>query len=98
MLLEAATFGAINVLLPLRLSGLGASGAAIGLTFVLASALSASLSTVIGHVTDRRGPYLPLIGGLLIGAPLVALLVVPHAALPLAVLMIITFGGPLTSA
>jgi predicted MFS family arabinose efflux permease len=96
VLLEAATFGAINVLLPLRLSGFGASGVAIGLTFVLASALSASLSTAIGHVTDRRGPYLPLISGLLIGAPLVALLVVPHAALPLAVLMIITFGGPLT--
>jgi predicted MFS family arabinose efflux permease len=96
VLLEAATFGAVNVLLPLRLSHFGASGLAIGLTFVLASALSASLSTVIGHVTDRRGPYLPLITGLVTGAPLMALLVVPHAALPLAALMIITFGGPLT--
>jgi MFS family permease len=96
VLLEAATFGAINVLLPLRLSEFGASGLAIGLTFVLSSALSASLSTVIGHLTDRRGPYLPLIAGLVTGAPLMALLVVPHAALPLAVLMIITFGGPLT--
>jgi predicted MFS family arabinose efflux permease len=96
VMLEAATFGAVNVLLPLRLSGFGASGLAIGLTFVLASALSASLSTVVGHVTDRRGPYLPLIAGLVTGAPLMALLVVPHAALALAVLMVITFGGPLT--
>ena len=96
VLLEAATFGAVNVLMPLRLSRFGASGLAIGLTFVLASALSASLSTVVGHLTDRRGPYLPLVAGLVIGAPLMALLVVPHAALPLAVLMIITFGGPLT--
>jgi predicted MFS family arabinose efflux permease len=96
VLLEAATFGAVNVLLPLRLSRFGASGLAIGLTFVLASALSASLSSVIGHVTDRRGPYLPLITGLVTGAPLMALLVVPHVALPLAALMIITFGGPLT--
>jgi MFS transporter, DHA1 family, inner membrane transport protein len=96
VLLEAATFGAVNVLLPLRLSQFGASGLAIGLTFVLASGLSASLSTVIGHVTDRRGPYLPLITGLVTGAPLMALLIVPHAALPLAALMIITFGGPLT--
>ena len=63
---------------------------------MLGSALSASLSTVIGHMTDRRGPYLPLIAGLVIGAPLMALLVVPQAALPLAVLMVITFGGPLT--
>jgi predicted MFS family arabinose efflux permease len=69
---------------------------AIGLTFVLASALSASLSTVVGHVVDRRGPYLPLIAGLVVGAPLMALLVVPQATLPLAVLMVITFGGPLT--
>jgi predicted MFS family arabinose efflux permease len=96
VLLEAATFGAVNVLLPLRLSGFGASGLAIGLTFVLASALSASLSTVVGHVVDRRGPYLPLIAGLVVGAPLMALLVVPQATLPLAVLMVITFGGPLT--
>jgi predicted MFS family arabinose efflux permease len=96
VLLEAATFGAVNVLLPLRLSRLGASGLAIGLTFVLASGLSASLSTVVGHVTDRRGPYLPLTVGLVTGAPLMALLVVPHSALLLSALMIITLGGPLT--
>jgi MFS family permease len=96
VLLEAATFGAVNALLPLRLSHFGASGFAIGLTFVLASALSASLATLIGHITDRHGPYLPLIAGLVTGAPLMALLVVPQAALPLAVLMVITFGGPLT--
>ena len=94
--LEAATFGAENALLPLRLSHLGASGLAIGLTFVLGSGLSASLSTVVGHVTDRRGPYLPLIAGLVIGAPLIALLVVPQTPLVLAALMIIAFGGPLT--
>jgi MFS family permease len=96
VLLEAATFGAVNALLPLRLSHFGASGFAIGLTFVLASALSASLSTVVGHVTDRRGPYLPLLAGLVVGAPLMALLVVPHNPWLLAVLMVITFGGPLT--
>jgi MFS transporter, DHA1 family, inner membrane transport protein len=96
VLLEAATFGAVNALLPLRLSHLGASGFAIGLTFVLGSALSASLAPVIGHVTDRRGAYLPLIAGLVIGAPLMALLVVPHSAWALAALMVITFGGPLT--
>jgi predicted MFS family arabinose efflux permease len=96
VLLEAATFGAVNALLPLRLSQLGASGLAIGLTFVLGSVLSGSLSSVIGHITDRRGPYLPLIAGLVTGAPLMALLVVPQSPLPLAALMVITFGGPLT--
>jgi MFS transporter, DHA1 family, inner membrane transport protein len=96
VLLEAATFGAVNVLLPLRLSNFGASGAAIGLTFVLASGLSASLSTVAGHLTDRHGPYIPLISGLVLGAPLMAALVIPQAALPLAVLMIVAVGGPPT--
>jgi predicted MFS family arabinose efflux permease len=96
VLLEAGTFGAVNVLLPLRLSHFGASGAAIGLTFVLASGLSASLSTVAGHLTDRHGPYVPLISGLVFGAPLMALLVVPQAALPLAALMIVAVGGPPT--
>jgi len=94
--LEAATFGAEVALMPLRLSALGASGLAVGLTFVLGSALSAGLSTPVGHLTDRRGPYLPLISGLAVGAPLVALLVVPQTPLLLAALMIIAFGGPLT--
>ncbi len=96
VLLEAATVGTVNVLMPLRLSDFGASGVAIGLTFLLGSAVSASLSPMVGHLTDRRGPYLPLITGLVIGAPLMTLLVVPQAALPLAVLMIIAYGGTLT--
>jgi predicted MFS family arabinose efflux permease len=96
ILLEAMTFGAENALLPLRLSHFGASGLTIGLTFVLGSGLSASLSTVAGHLTDRRGPYLPLIAGLVVGAPLVALLVVPQQPLVLAALMVITFGAPMT--
>jgi hypothetical protein len=58
--------------------------------------MSAALSPLIGQLTDRRGPYLPLITGLVAGAPLMALLIVPHAALPLAALMVITLGGPLT--
>ena len=45
---------------------------------------------------DRRGPYLPLIAGLVVGAPLVALLVVPQQPLVLAALMVITFGAPMT--
>jgi MFS transporter, DHA2 family, methylenomycin A resistance protein len=94
--LEAVTFGAENVLLPLRLSQFGASGLAIGLTFVLGSGLSASLAPVAGHLTDRRGPYVPLIAGLVTGAPLVALLVVPQQPLALAALMVIAFGAPLT--
>jgi predicted MFS family arabinose efflux permease len=94
--LEAVTFGAENALLPLRLSHFGASGLTIGLTFVLASGISAALSTVVGHITDRRGPYLPLIAGLVVGAPLMALLVVPQTPLVLAALMVVTFGAPLT--
>jgi MFS family permease len=94
--LEAITFGAENALIPLRLAHFGASGLAIGITFVVSSAMSAALATVAGHLTDRRGPYLPLIAGLSVGAPLMALLVVPHTPLLLAVLVVVAFGGPLT--
>lgn len=94
--LEAITFGAENALIPLRLSHFGASGLAIGITFVLSSALSAGLAAVAGHLADRRGPYLPMIAGLAVGAPLMALLVVPHSPLLLAALVVVAFGGPLT--
>lgn len=98
IMLEAITFGAETALLPLRLSQFGASGATIGAVFVLGSALSGVLATTVGGIADRRGPYLPLLIGLLVAAPLIALLVVPQTPLGLGLLMIVTFGGPLTFA
>ena len=58
-LVEAAMVGATGTLLPLRLSQLGASGVAIGVTFVISSLCATVSSPVIGRVVDRRGARLP---------------------------------------
>ena len=97
ILLVACTFGATGTLLPLRLAHFGASGVAIGVTFILASLLSTLLAPGIGRFTDRRGNALPLIVGLGATAVLLALLPLPAAALPLAVLTVVALGGPTTA-
>lgn len=97
ILLVACTIGATGTLLPLRLSRFGASGVAVGLTFIFASLLSTLLAPGIGRLTDRRGNVLLLVVGLALTAVLLALLPLPRAVLPLAVLTVMTEGGPLTA-
>lgn len=97
ILLEACTIGATNTLLPLRLSRLGASGVAIGVTFVVASLTSMVCTPAVGRIVDRRGTTLPLIAGLSVTAVLIALLPLPQSALLLAVLTALALGGPLTA-
>lgn len=97
ILLEACTIGATGTLLPLRLSRFGASGVAIGATFVLASLLSLLLNPAVGRLVDRRGIALPLTVGLATAAVLLALLPLPHSPLLLAALTVLTLGGPLTA-
>jgi predicted MFS family arabinose efflux permease len=96
VLLEAMIFGATNVLLPLRLARFGASGVVIGIAFLGAAALSAALSTMVGRITDRRGPRLPITLGLLFSAILIPALVLPHSPVLLAILAVIALGGPMT--
>jgi MFS family permease len=96
VLLEAMTFGATNVLLPLRLARFGASGVLIGAVFLGSAALSAALSTFIGRVTDRRGPRRPITAGLVLSAVLVPALALPHSTGLLAVLSILALGGAMT--
>ena len=88
--------GATTTLLPLRLSHLGASGVAIGVTFVLASLIATITSPQIGRLVDRRGPRLPIALALLVTALLIAALPLPASALGLAVLTVIALGGPST--
>ena len=95
--LEAITIGATSALLPLRLSRLGASGIAIGATFVLASGLSTLLAPIVGRRTDRRGARVPIIVGLLCSAALIGLLPAPQSWPVLAALSVIALGGPLTA-
>ncbi len=97
ILLVACTVGALATLLPLRLSRFGASGVAIGVTFILASLLSTLLAPGVGRLTDRRGNLVPLAVGLGATAALLALLPLPTAPVPLAILTVMALGGPLTA-
>jgi MFS family permease len=97
ILLVACTIGATGTLLPLRLSRFGASEVSIGITFVLASLMAALLTPLVGRLMDRRGTTLPLLAGLGVTAALLLLLPLPQSPLALAVLTIMTLGGPLTA-
>jgi MFS family permease len=95
--LEALTIGATNTLIPLRLSHLGASGVAIGATFLLAAAVSTVLAPIVGRITDRRGPFSPLRIGLVASAIAMALLTLPSSAASLAVFSVLALGAPLSA-
>jgi len=97
ILLEACTLGAAGTLLPLRLARFGASGIAIGATFLVAALLSTLLAPGIGRLVDRRGAGLPVCLGLILTAGLLAALPLAQSALTLAVLSVIMLGGPLTA-
>jgi len=97
ILLEACALGATGTLLPLRLSRFGASGAAIGVTFLLASLVSTFVAPIIGRRVDARGALMPLVIGLTTTAVLVALMPLPHSAFVLATISVIALGGPLTA-
>jgi MFS family permease len=67
--------GVLDVLAPLRLDELGASGVAIGAVFLIAAAAEAVSSRAAGALSDRRGRALPIRAGL--AACAVAALVLP---------------------
>jgi MFS family permease len=67
--------GVLDVLAPLRLDELGASGVAIGAVFLIAAAVEGVSSRAAGALSDRRGRELPIRAGL--AACGVAALVLP---------------------
>src|SRR3954447_6013169 len=85
-------FGTLSVLGPLRLDELGASTAAIGVVWLLSAALEAVVSPLAGRFSDRRGPFAPLLAGLVGGAITFALLPWPGDAVTLGALIVL--GAP----
>jgi MFS family permease len=86
----AALFaGAINVLAPLRLDVLGASGAAIGGIFLASAAVEAIASRALGEVSDRRGRLVPIRAGLIFSAVMAALIPLPDAVVTMALALIL---------
>ena len=85
--------GVIEVLVPLRLDDLGASGAAIGAIFLVTAAVEAVLSPVAGRVSDRRGRLFPIRAGLVGAVVMAVLLPLPGTVVLLGVVVLFTFAA-----
>ena len=75
VVLPSMLSGLFDVLVPLRLDELGASGVAVGAVFLVAAAIEAGTAPRVGAFSDRRGAMTPIRFGLVAGA--VAALVMP---------------------
>jgi MFS family permease len=82
--LPALLAGVLNVLAPLRLDELGASGLAVGAVFLVAAAIEAFASRYFGKVSDRHGRMYPIRIGLAAAAVLAVLLPLPAQVLAVA--------------
>jgi predicted MFS family arabinose efflux permease len=90
--LYGLAFGALSVLVPLRLAALGVSGAVIGLVFALSAVGEMVASPLAGHLADRGTRLSPVRAALPGAAIVLALLPIPDAAWIVAVLLILS--GP----
>jgi len=75
--LPALFSGVIDVLVPLRLDDLGASGVTIGAVFLASAAVEGVISPFVGRLSDRRGRFLPMRFGLAGAAAASVLLPLP---------------------
>ncbi len=91
--LPAIFAGVIEVLAPLRLDELGASGAAIGAIFLATAAVEAALSPVAGRASDRQGRLVPIRAGLAGAVVMAVLLPLPGTVLLLAVAVLLAIGA-----
>ena len=78
--LPALAAGVLNVLIPLRLDELGAAAIAIGGAYLVAAAIEATLSPIVGRLSDRRGRLVPIRWGLMGAAVLLVAIPIPDSA------------------
>ena len=83
-ILPALFSGVLEVLAPLRLDDLGASGVAIGAVFLVAAAGEAVISPLSGRFLDRHGRLTPIRVGLAGAVVMAVLLPLPGHALGMA--------------
>jgi MFS family permease len=86
--LPALLSGLLNVLAPLRLDELGASGVAVGGVFLVAAVVEALASRAFGRVSDRRGRLWPIRAGLAASAVVALVIPLPASAVLLALAVI----------
>jgi predicted MFS family arabinose efflux permease len=92
-ILPAMGFGVLDVLAPLRLDELGASGLAIGVTFFVAAGCEAVISPLAGRIADRRGAAYLVRPSLLAAVAALVLLQLPGSATSLAVAVVLAAGA-----
>lgn len=95
VLVPALVYGTVEVLAPLALDRLGASGLAIGATFLAAAAIEGVAQIGIGRATDRVGRGLPIRVGFTGTIVCLLLLPLPDAAWLFAVpvVLVCVFSG-----
>jgi MFS family permease len=91
VVLPSMLSGTIDVLIPLELDDLGASGVAIGAVFLIAAAIEATVSPAIGRLSDRRGRWTPIRVGLAASTIAAALLAPLSTVALLGVAVIVTY-------
>ena len=91
--LPALFAGVIEVLGPLRLDDLGASGAAIGAIFLITAAAEAVISPIAGRLSDRRGRLTPIRAGLTGALVMAVLLPLPGTVVLLGVAILFAFAS-----
>jgi predicted MFS family arabinose efflux permease len=92
-ILPAMGFGVLDVLAPLRLDELGASGLAIGATFFVAAGCEAIISPLAGRIADRRGAAYLIRPSLLAAVAALVVLQLPSSAASLAVAVVVAAGA-----
>jgi MFS family permease len=89
-------FGAIEVLVPLRIDALGGGHAVIAAGFIVGAALEAILAPRAGRLSDRVGRRLPYVIGLAICAvAMIAIATVGTLGLVLGALILTSLGAGL---
>ena len=89
-------FGAIEVLVPLRIDALGGGHAVIAAGFIVGAALEAMLAPFAGRLSDRVGRRLPYVSGLAICAlAMIAIATVTTLGLVLGSLILTSLGAGL---
>lgn len=86
--LPAIASGLLTVMSPLRLHAFGAGAASIGAVFLGAAAAEAAVSPLIGALSDRRGRFVPMRGGLLATAALLLAFTLPDSAAVLGLVVV----------
>jgi MFS family permease len=81
-------FGVVDVLVPLRLDHLGAGAAVVGGAFILAAASEVAAAPLVGRLSDRRGPTLPITVGVVGAVAMAILLPLPTATWLLVTLLV----------